>query len=218
MKQNIIQRMILSFAIMSHLSSASSKFTNVKNLTNPIKTLVVRGEHTPKECLFGAPIPVGLFDLTDGVWLVKVGNVFIQDLRRIDATDNMMTIFQIKSNCVRTQTKPQELPLPQHPGSGGSCDVPLRQVLLPWNSTNTYYLPSSVSIAQTLWEHNLVFQNRVPFYLIHPTEVGNEWYTVSEAEKDYFQYNFEQHPDVTLPMTIDFKFKFEITFLFQRMV
>lgn len=207
---------LVCFMTMSYHPSKA----NVQITSNPLKTIIAKGTHDPGNCYFRVEIPTEYMDISDGVWQVKVGNVYIED-KRATKFDNCMTIFEIKTDLLFRQTTASNLPVnfrykPDMPLS--SCRKPLGEVLRNTDFVPVDFLPSSIRIEQTLWAQAVTLDKRMPFYYFNPAQVGNEWFTIENADKNFFSVIFEQKHEVALKPTSGYLFEFEIVFYFKRML
>jgi len=200
-----------------------SKAANVQITSNPLKTIIAKGTHDRANCYYRIEIPTGYMDISDGVWQVKVGNVYIED-KQGTKFDQVMLIFEIKTDLLFRQTTPSQLPVNYHFKRDSSnnqfstCRKPLGEALRNTDFVPVDFLPSSIRIEQTLWAHAVTLDKRTPFYYFNPAQVGNEWYTVENADKNSFSLIFEQKHETAFPLTTEFKFDFEIVFYFKRML
>lgn len=212
----------------SQSTADSTNFTNVKIISNPIQTVTLKAYHSPGSCLFRVEFPVGCMDITEGVWQIKVGNVYIEDVTAPEPFNNVMLIFQIRTQLVSVQVKPMQQPVPtgesvkinEHNTKVSNCRKPLYE-LLNESSTSSLFetiIPSSAKTEEVLWATAVALQKPVPFHFFNPSQVGNEWFTVNQADKTGFFVYFEQKDNTALPKTTQFKFYFEIVFLFRRML
>ena len=214
---------IYVFACCMIMSYYPSKAANVQITSNPLKTIVFKGTHDRATCFFRCEIPTEYMDISDGVWQVKVGNVYIED-KLATKFDQVMLIFEIKTDLVFRHTTLSQLPIPYKYKEDNvndrfsSCRKPLGEVLRSTDFVPVDFLPTSVRIEQTLWSHAVTLEKRTPFYYVNPAQVGNEWFTIEHAEKNSFVVFFEQKHETAFPPTTNFQFNFEIVFLFKRML
>jgi len=205
----------------------ADNFTNVKILSNPLKTLTLQGKHTKVDCKFMCTIPPNYIDINEGVWQIKVGNVYIEDKSTPTKYNNVMLIFEIKTGLVEVTLSALKTPLTkaiydQHFNRFSTCRTLLEKeasaTLTATPEAYLSFLATSVSTQQTLWSHAVTLKDSIPFYYFNPTHVGNEWFTIDSPSDRAFEVMFEQKANVALPPEHSYEFEFEITFLLKRML
>lgn len=206
----------------------STNFTNVKIISNPIQTVTLKGTHTPGNCLFKVDFPVGGMDISDGVWQIKVGNVYIEDKTSPAHFDNVMLIFQIRTQLVTVLVNPmhtqvytgESVKIDDSNTRLSNCRKPLYQLLRDQSTSSLYesIIPSGSKTEEILWAIAVTLRKSIPFHFFNPSDAGNEWFTVNQADKTGFFVYFEQKLNTALPKDTLFKFDFEVVFLFRRML
>lgn len=206
---NVFLICLMAFALSSAIEM--SDFSNVKLLSNPIKTKRFGGNLTDRDCDFECPLLYQHMDITQGVWQIKVDSVLFVNHEQLE----FETVFDIKTDLLTTYESLANVMVdPVHDGRFvQGCRV-ANSVVCPNLQIYESY-PSMTSTQQTIWSKDVALTRQQKFVFITSAQSGSEWYTIDVPKLNGFRVFLEMRPSVRA--LISRSLKFEINFLFRRM-
>lgn len=187
-------------------ASEMNDFSNVKLLSNPIKTKKFSGNLSRESCDFDCPLLYQHMDITQGVWQIKVDSVlFVKD----DIME-IATVFDIKTDLLMTYDT-----LANVITTGPDCRFPTGAgTVCPQLAMFEGY-PAIAATQQTIWSKDIAMTSHQKFIFINSAQSASEWYTVDAPKLNGFRIIVQQRPSVSSPLPHNLKV--EINFLFRRM-
>jgi len=169
-----------------------NEFSNVKLLSNPIKSLTFKTNVSKTEFEFHSRLWPSYFKLDEGVWCMTVGDVLVKNLLPTSLT----TVFDVKTELV-TGFDDQKFTY--------------QKFNQPHLYRETY--PQFVSNFQTIYSCQVSLTDKNDFELI--PQLSHIWFTIDNAKFDGYRI-FIGPRDCVVP-EVDYKAYIEITLLFQRL-